>query len=232
MIRMLKSTRDSAVKSRTQAVNQMKALVVTAPSELRGTLDGLAANVLAARCRSFRPGRLNNPTAAAKYALRSLAYRYRQLSDEVRDLEAELERLSRSVAPALVNTFGVGPNTAASLLIAAGSNPDRAPVRGCLRIAVRSQSNTCFIRQDEPASAQPRWRPPGQCGALSHSRRQAASRAAHPGIYASSNRGGNEQARRHPLSQTLCCSRSLLGHPEAQPDTRCGRLTCIGASLR
>ena len=125
MIRMLKSTRDAAVKSRTQAVNQMKALVVTAPSELRGTLDGLAANVLAARCRSFRPGRLNNPTAAAKYALRSLAYRYRQLSDEVRDLEAELERLSRSVAPTLVNTFGVGPNTAASLLIAAGSNPDR-----------------------------------------------------------------------------------------------------------
>ena len=109
MIRMLKSTRDAAVKSRTQAVNQMKALVVTAPSELRGTLDGLAANVLAARCRSFRPGRLNNPTAAAKYALRSLAYRYRQLSDEVRDLEAELERLSRSVAPTLVNTFGVGP---------------------------------------------------------------------------------------------------------------------------
>ena len=125
MIRILKSTRDSAVKSRTQAVNQMKALVVTAPSELRGTLDGLAANVLAARCRSFRPGRLNNPTAAAKYALRSLAYRYRQLSDEVRDLKAELERLSRSVAPTLVNTFGVGPNTAASLLIAAGSNPDR-----------------------------------------------------------------------------------------------------------
>ena len=156
MIRMLKSTRDSAVKSRTQAVNQMKALVVTAPSELRGTLDGLAANVLAARCRSFRPGRLNNPTAAAKYALRSLAYRYRQLSDEVRDLEAELERLSRSVAPALVNTFGVGPNTAASLLIAAGSNPDRAPVRGCLRIAVRCKPDTCIIGQDEPASAQPR----------------------------------------------------------------------------
>ena len=103
----------------------MKALVVTAPSELRGTLDGLAANVLAARCRSFRPGRLNNPTAADKYALRSLACRYRRLSDEVRDLEAEMERLTRSVAPALIKAFGVGPDTAATLLIAAGSNPDR-----------------------------------------------------------------------------------------------------------
>ena len=36
-----------------------------------------------------------------------------------------MERLTRSVAPALINTFGVGPDTAATLLIAAGSNPDR-----------------------------------------------------------------------------------------------------------
>ena len=33
MIRMLKSTKDSAAKARTQAINQMKALVVTAPAE-------------------------------------------------------------------------------------------------------------------------------------------------------------------------------------------------------
>ena len=38
---MLKSAKDSAVKARTQAVNQMKALVVTAPAELREKLDGL-----------------------------------------------------------------------------------------------------------------------------------------------------------------------------------------------
>ena len=36
-----------------------------------------------------------------------------------------MERFTRSIAPALVNTFGVGPDTAAALLIAAGSNPDR-----------------------------------------------------------------------------------------------------------
>ena len=43
----------------------------------------------------------------------------------MQDLEAELERLTRSVASTLVNAFGVGPDTAATLLIAAGSNPDR-----------------------------------------------------------------------------------------------------------
>ena len=125
MIRMLKSTRDSAVKARTQAANQMKALVLTAPADLRETLDGLTTSALAKRCRNFRPSRLDDPKTAAKYTLRSLAYRYRQLSDEVRDLEAELERLTRSAAPALINTFGVGSDTAATLLIAAGGNADR-----------------------------------------------------------------------------------------------------------
>ncbi len=92
MIRMLKSAKDSAVKARTQAANQMKALIVTAPAQLRETLDGLPTAALATRCKSFRPGRLEDPAAAAKYTLRSLARRYRQLSKEIQDLQAELVR--------------------------------------------------------------------------------------------------------------------------------------------
>ena len=125
MIRMLKSTKDSAVKARTQAVNQIKALVVTAPSELRETLDGLTTAALITRCKSLRPGHLDDPKAAAKYALRSLACRYRQLSKEIQDLRKELGRLIRTAAPALVGAFGVGPDSAAALLVAAGSNADR-----------------------------------------------------------------------------------------------------------
>ena len=124
-IRMFKSIKDSAAKARTQAVNQMKALVVKAPARLRETLDGLTATALAARCKSFRPGRLENPTADDKYALQSLACRYLQLDREIRDLQVQLERLTRMTAPALVNIFGVGPDTAAALLISAGSNPQR-----------------------------------------------------------------------------------------------------------
>lgn len=125
MIRMLKCAKDSAVKARTQAINQMKALVVTAPAELREALDGLSAGALATQCKSFRTGRLDGPMAAARYALRSLACRYRQLSREIHDLETELDRLTRTAAPALVSVFGIGPDTAATLLIAAGSNPER-----------------------------------------------------------------------------------------------------------
>ena len=125
MIRMLKSAKDSAVKARPQAINQMKALIVTAPASLRETLDGLSASALAARCRSFRVRRLSDPTTAAKYALRSLACRHHQLSEEIRNLKAELTQLIGTASPTLINIVGVGPDTAAALLIAAGSNPER-----------------------------------------------------------------------------------------------------------
>lgn len=125
MIRMLKSTKDSAVKARTQAMNQMKALIITAPAELRQALEGPGARALVARCVRLRPGDLETPTAAAKHALRSLARRWRQLTAEIEDLEAELDRLTLMTAPALVGAFGVGPDTAASLLVVAGNNPER-----------------------------------------------------------------------------------------------------------
>ena len=103
----------------------MKALVVTAPAQLRETLSDLTTSALTTRCKCFRPGRLKDPAAAAKYTLRSLACRYLQLDREIRDLRSELERLTRMAAPALVSIFGIGPDTAAAILVAAGSNPER-----------------------------------------------------------------------------------------------------------
>ena len=125
MIRVLKITKDSGMKARTQAMNQMKALVVTAPVELREDLDGLNARRLVDRCRSFRPGRLATPTAAAKHALRLLARRHSHLTYEIEGIDKELVRLTAETAPALVHTFGVGADTAATLLVTAGSNPER-----------------------------------------------------------------------------------------------------------
>ena len=125
MIRMLKGAKDSAVKARTQALNQMKALIVTSPAQLRESLSGRTTAALVSVCRSFRPGRLDSPTAATKQALRSLARRYHQLGKEIKDLEVDLKRLTGAVAPDLVDSFGIGPDTAATLLVAAGSNPQR-----------------------------------------------------------------------------------------------------------
>ena len=125
MIRMLKTTKDSAMKGRTQAINQMKALVVTAPVELREVLRGLTSSQLVARCSGWHRGPLDTPTTAAKYALRSLARRYIRLTEEIKDLNKELARLTVAFAPMLVDLFGIGPDTAADLLVTAGSNPER-----------------------------------------------------------------------------------------------------------
>ena len=49
-----------------------------------------------------------------------MARRYRALSEEISELEAQIERLTREAAPGLVALDGVGPDTAAALLVAAG----------------------------------------------------------------------------------------------------------------
>ena len=125
MIRMLKIVKDSAIKARTQAINQMKALIVTAPVELRHKLAGLNARRLVGRCRSFRPGHLATPAAVTKHALRLLARRHSRLTSEIEGVAEELVRLTVETAPALVHTFGVGADTAATLLVTAGTNPER-----------------------------------------------------------------------------------------------------------
>src|SRR5215204_4689217 len=88
MIRTLRSARRSALKARTQAVNQLRALLITAPEELRSELRGLSTARLVARASRLRPG-ANPPDveAATKFALRSVARRYHQLSEEISEHE-------------------------------------------------------------------------------------------------------------------------------------------------
>ena len=125
MIRMLKIVKSSAMKARTQAMNQMKALIVTAPLELRHQLAGLHVSRLVARCARFRPGHLSTPTETTRYCLRLLARRHGQLTAEIDGIDTEMLRLTAEAAPALVDLFGIGPDTAATLLVTAGGNPER-----------------------------------------------------------------------------------------------------------
>jgi transposase len=125
MIRMLKVARTSAVKARTQSLNQIKALLVTAPAELRESLRGLSTPRLLERCAAFRPGVLDSPTTAAKQALRSLAHRNLALGAEVKEHDEAIGRLVSGAAPELLAAFGVGPDSAATLLVAVGDNPGR-----------------------------------------------------------------------------------------------------------
>jgi transposase len=126
MIRTLRITRRSAVKARTQAANQLQALLVTAPEELRSELCALSTPRVVEKASRLRPGATpSDVETATKFALRSVARRHRQLSEEISELDEQLDRLVSDVAPELVAVEGIGTDRAASLLIAAGDNPER-----------------------------------------------------------------------------------------------------------
>lgn len=129
-IRALRVVRRGAVKARTQAMNQLKGLIVTAPAELREALRGLPTAGLIATCARLRPNVDGSSdvavtSAPTKSALRHLARRYQQLSQEIAELDAELHPLVRAAAPALLELPGIGPEVAGQLLASAGDNPGR-----------------------------------------------------------------------------------------------------------
>jgi transposase len=126
MIRTLRAARRSAVKARTQAANQLKALLITAPEGLKSELRTLSKAKLVTKASRFRPG--TNPSdveETTKFALRSVARRYQRLSEEISELDEQLDRLVAEAAPELLAVEGVSTDTAASLLIAAGDDPER-----------------------------------------------------------------------------------------------------------
>jgi len=125
MIRQIKIARDTAVKSRTQAIISLKAIVVNAPPELREQLDPLADKSLIGRCASLRPGPITTPLASVKHTLRALARRWLDLASEIAGHDVVLERLTRESAPSLREGFGIGADTAAEMMILFGDNPER-----------------------------------------------------------------------------------------------------------
>lgn len=125
MIRQIKVARDTAVKARTSAIITLKQIVVNAPASLREELAALGDKALIARCAGFRVGTVGDTTSSTKYTLRALARRWQALAAEIVDADHVLDRLTAETAPTLRQAFGIGPDTAAEMLIVFGDNPDR-----------------------------------------------------------------------------------------------------------
>jgi transposase len=124
-IRALRIPRNSAMKARTQVANQIHTLIDTAPDQLREQLRGRRINDLVGVMARWRPGEPTDPFSAHRYSLRLLALRWQALTDEIKLLDQQLTRLVETTAPELVAVHGVGIETAATLLVAAGDNPER-----------------------------------------------------------------------------------------------------------
>ncbi len=116
----------SARQARVRALTQMRHLGYSAPEQLRCRLKGLSVSALVAEASGLRPTRSPDPvTAATKASLFSLARRIKTLDDELAELDERIEGLLVATVPDLLDLFGVGPDTAATLVMAAGDNPER-----------------------------------------------------------------------------------------------------------
>lgn len=125
-IRLVKIARDSAVKAHSQAMITLKATLVTAPDELRGELEPLSDHKLITACSELDvTGDISDPAHAMRHVLATLARRWLELHAEIKTHSRNLKNLTRQAAPDLVDAFGIGPDTAAEMLVTAGDNTDR-----------------------------------------------------------------------------------------------------------
>jgi transposase len=124
-IRVLMVAKRTARSERTQTINQARSLVLTGPDDLRVRFAHHATASLVAELAGLRP----RPGATVGYATRIAL---RELGRRATFLDGQLERLDELIlplvtahAPGLLALHGVGPDTAALLLIAAGDHPAR-----------------------------------------------------------------------------------------------------------
>lgn len=130
-MRILIGERRSAAKARAQVMNQIHALLITAPELVRHAFRALSGQRLVNTLAKTRPGTggSSEPEVIARQTLKRLAVRHLTMQAEIDLIERQLVALVRQVNPTLLSLSGVGTVTAATLLVAAGDNPERLATR-------------------------------------------------------------------------------------------------------
>src|SRR5712692_10172388 len=124
-IRALMVTKRSARSERTQTINQARSLIVTGPDDLRARFARHTVAGLVSGLASLRPRPGDVVGYATRIALRELGRRAEFLDGQLERLDELIAPLVAARAPALLALHGVGPDTAALLLVAAGDHPER-----------------------------------------------------------------------------------------------------------
>ena len=125
-IRMLRIARRSAMTTRTKTMNQIRSVIDTAPEQIRSQYRTMTGPKIVATTATRRPNNtVEDPATSAQWALRSLARHHQFCSNEIGELDTQLEHLVTTTAPTLIALHCVGIQSAATLIITAGDNPAR-----------------------------------------------------------------------------------------------------------
>ena len=117
-MRVLLSTRAGTIRARTKAICQLKALIVSAPEQLRNQLRRGSTDEQLDRCARLRT--LPQHDVEHRCTVRALRVCARQalfLEAQAADLESELEELVAAAGPQLLNLPGVGVISAAQIIV-------------------------------------------------------------------------------------------------------------------
>jgi transposase len=113
-----KSDALDAIRAARSVLGQLRDLLVTTPEPMRSELRQLTPARLLRRLAATRPDARRDPELRGSLlALRSIARRVLQLTAEERELAREIEALTRKLAPQLLDQPGVGPHSAAQLVL-------------------------------------------------------------------------------------------------------------------
>ena len=125
-MRVLLVARRSARTQRIQTLNQLRHLVLCAPEPIRVRFKDRYKTGLVTEAATMRPRTGSDPVAyTTNTVIRNLARRIKGLNTEMRSIDQALRILVVDTAPSLLALYGVGVDSAASLLLAAGDNPHR-----------------------------------------------------------------------------------------------------------
>ena len=130
-MRVLMVARRSAREQRIQSLNQLRHLVFCAPEPIRTRFKDRPKRGLVTEAANMRPNRGSDLVIyTTNLMIRNLARRVKRLNTEMREIDQVLTQLISEAAPSLFELHGLGTDTAASLLVAAGDNPDRLHSEG------------------------------------------------------------------------------------------------------
>jgi transposase len=206
-LRALVVARRSAIKARTQATNQLRALLVDGDDELRSRLGPLRKAHLARACTQLAP------SAGLRLALSSLGRRWLALAEEITGLDAAITNRVRRTAPRLLERHSVGVQTAAQLLITAGDNPDRLHSEAAFAAICGASPVQASSRQDHPAPAEPRRRPRRQQRPVDDRQQPPHARPTQPRLRSQTHRPGQQPQRDPAVREASSGQGALSTHP-------------------